>query len=167
MTTLEELDEHQDGHEVHVGGVKLEGEGGGADVVDCGHHPLHDESCPHGVIHTVLLWHPVLVWVEVLVTYLKVSVSLAFHPDYTDEKKTKYNITEIAESAPKVLQLPKWFGASVVQKAKILVPGQVVLLVGVEHHLHRGDGVVDADDQNTLPVHLRLFVLGLPVFQPL
>ena len=51
VAALEELDEHEDGDEVHEGGVKLEGEGGGADVVDGGHDAFHDQGGSQGVVH--------------------------------------------------------------------------------------------------------------------
>ena len=50
VAALEQLYKHQDGDEVHVGGVELEGEGGGADVEDGGHDALHHQGQPHRVV---------------------------------------------------------------------------------------------------------------------
>ena len=158
MTTLEELDKHQYSDEIHVGGVKLEGECRGADMVDGGHDALHDESGTHCIINAVLLRHTVLARIKVSVACLEAAISLTLHSNYTYEKNAKDDVAEVAKGAPKILQLSQWFGAGVVEEAKVLVACEVVLLVCVEHHLNRRDGVVDAHDQDALPVHLGLLV---------
>ena len=75
-----------------------------------------------------------------------------------DEEKAEHNIAEVAEGTTKVLEPAKGLGALEVEVAEVLVAGGVVLGVGVENHLDGGDGVVDADDEEAVQVHVRLLV---------
>ena len=49
MSELEYLDDHDDGHDIHEGGVKLEVLLGGTDVIASTQHTLKHQSQAHGV----------------------------------------------------------------------------------------------------------------------
>ena len=55
---LIELHKHEDSDEVHEGGVELEGDIGGADVVGAGHHPLHAQGKTHRKVESILARNP-------------------------------------------------------------------------------------------------------------
>lgn len=61
---LEELDQHEDGDQVHEGRVELEADGGRADVVAGRHDALHGQGQAHGVVQLELLGHAVHVGPE-------------------------------------------------------------------------------------------------------
>ena len=52
MPVLVELDYHKDANEVHVGGVELEVDVGGADVVAGRHDPLHQQGPAYPIEQT-------------------------------------------------------------------------------------------------------------------
>ena len=54
MAPLIELEEHEDSDEVHVGGVKLESNCCGADMIAAGHDSLHNKSRSHGIVTTLV-----------------------------------------------------------------------------------------------------------------
>ena len=58
MPVLIKLGVDQDGNEIHVGGVKLEADGGRADVIARGHRPLHCQRAAHCVVDPTLEGDP-------------------------------------------------------------------------------------------------------------
>ena len=58
VAVLEELQAHEDSEGVHVGGVELEVDLGGAEVVAGRHDPDHDEGQGHGVVDGEAVDHP-------------------------------------------------------------------------------------------------------------
>ena len=69
---LIKLHKHEDSDEVHEGGVELEGNVGGADVVRAGHHPLHAQSKTHSKIEPILARDAIFFLVENLI-YMNIN----------------------------------------------------------------------------------------------
>ena len=86
-THLVELHKHEDGYEVHEGGVELEGNVGGADVVGAGHDALHAQGQPHGEVEPVLAGNPILLLVDPFVLLKKrLELELLEEHDAHEEK---------------------------------------------------------------------------------
>ena len=64
-SNLVKLHKHQYSDQVHEGGVELEGDIGGTDVVGAGHHPLHAQSKTHSKVESILARDTIFFLVEI------------------------------------------------------------------------------------------------------
>ena len=100
MADLVELHEHESGDEVHEGGIELEGDVGGADVVAGGHDALHDQGKAHGVVqfrldgNSKLVGFNLLVFSQSPLEYFRLPHS---EVDYHHEQQTERHVADVAE----------------------------------------------------------------------
>ena len=106
---LVELHKHEDGYEVHEGGVELEGNVGGADVVRAGHDALHAQGEPHGEVEPVLTGNPILLLVDPFVLFKKrLELELLEEHD-AHEEKPKYTVAKVTEHMVEVTHKTQGF----------------------------------------------------------
>ena len=83
MPVLVKLDIHEDSHEIHESGIKLEADAGRKDMIAGGHQSFHCKSSAHGVVYSVLVRDSMLVLNKMLViVFLTLFKSLMFKLNY-------------------------------------------------------------------------------------
>ena len=154
MPVLIQLGVDQDSYEVHVGGVKLESYVSWTDVVAAGHDPLHHQSTSHGIVQPRLLRNTMQMRVKLSTFAGQGFVVLHFKVNKTIKEETKDNVAEVAEEMVEVSDFPKRLLTKMVVVAKVVVTRIVILIVGIKDHLHGGEGVVHAHDNQNNPVQV-------------
>ena len=94
---LVELHEHEDGNEVHEGGVELEGDVGGTDVIAGAHDPLHEEGQTEGEVETVLGGNSELLLLDGGIVLQEGFVLHLLEEDDAHEEETKDAVAEVTE----------------------------------------------------------------------
>ena len=79
---------------VHVGGVELEVDAGGTDVIAGGHHSDHNQGEPHRVEHAIVKGYPCVSNLRFLSLF---NFEELLHPDHFDEEKTKDGVGYVAQ----------------------------------------------------------------------
>ena len=95
---LVELHEHEDGNEVHEGGVELEGDVGGTDVIAGAHNPLHEEGQAQGEVEAVLGRHSVALRRDGLILTQESVVLQFLKVDDGHKEQAKHAVAEITEN---------------------------------------------------------------------
>ena len=158
---LVEFHKHEDSNEVHEGGVKLEGDVGGADVVGGGHDSLHEESQAEGEVETVLCRDPELFPPDGRVVFQELLVLHLLEENDAHEEEAEDTVAEVAEDVVEVSDETQRLPAEVVVVADVLVPSDALLVGEAEDHLEDGEGVEHADQEENSEVELGLLVDGL------
>ena len=154
MSALIKLEEHENSNEVHVSGVKLESDRGRADMITARHDSLHDESRAHGIVEPSLVRNSVKVGIKLLACGRQGFEVSSFQEDETVEKQTKDNVAKVAKEMIEISHFSERFLAKMVVVTEVMVACLIILCVGVQHHLHGGEGVVHTDDDQHHPVQV-------------
>ena len=122
MPVLVKLDIHEDGHEIHESGIKLEADAGGTDMIAGGHQSFHCKSSAHGVVYSVLVRDSMLVLNKILgVVFFTLFKSLMFKVDDTNKDNSEYNIPKVAEEVIKIQEGSQWLLTETVVVADVIV----------------------------------------------
>ena len=158
---LVEFHKHEDSNEVHEGGVKLEGDVGGADVVGGGHDSLHEESQAQREVEAVLCRHSKLFSPDGLVVFQELLVLHLLEENNAHEEETEHAVAEVTKYVVEVPDETQGFPAEVVVVADVLVSCSALLVGETEDHLEDRERVEHADQEENSEVELGLLVDGL------
>ena len=158
---LVEFHKHEDSNEVHEGGVKLEGDVGGTDVVGGGHDSLHEEGQAEGEVETVLGRDSELLSPDGRVVFEELLVLHLLEENDAHEEEAEDTVAEVAEDVVEVSDETQGFPTEIVVVADVLVACNALLVGEAEDHLEDGEGVEHADQEENSEVELGLLVDGL------
>ena len=158
VSDLIELHEHEDGDEIHEGGVELEGDVGGADVVAAGHDALHEQSQTQSIVEWILGGDTKLLLHYALVLVQEVLILQLFDQDYPHEEETECTVSQVAEHMIEVPHQAQGLPAEIIVVADVLVPGDTLLVGECEHHLQHGESIEETDQEEDAEVELGLLI---------
>ena len=135
ISYLVESHEHQDGNDIHEGGVELEGDLGGADVIAGGHDALHDQSQAHRIVQAVLPGNSetgainlLRYWQFCSQLFLKRFISFLSYLNNQHEDEAEDTVTKVAENVIEITQPSKASSTELIVVADILVSGYFLLV---------------------------------------
>ena len=122
MSVLVKLDIHEDGHEIHESGIKLEADAGRTDMIAGGHQSFHCKSSAHGVVYSVLVRDSMPVLNKILaVVFFTLFKPLMFEVDDTNKDDSKDNIAKVTEEMVKIQERSQWLLTETVVVADVVV----------------------------------------------
>ena len=96
---------------VHEGGVELECDVGGTDVVAGAHHPLHEEGQSQREVEAVLGRNSKLFFLDCCVVFQKFLVLHLVEENNAHVEEAEHTVAQVAEDVVEVSDQTKWLSA--------------------------------------------------------